>query len=217
MNSSAEGLAVITLNIRKLLFVYYMWTHENIDKYKKDADSVLLGLHHLMKMIILPNMLITQIDMVVMNRFMNYYYGSPMSKPFNRLPFTVKDLTHRLDKSLFHILDILGNLTYTYPSLLKSIPAITMTNMYDYLMMPDIPLTRQINWSYAVARSSIFKFIIELGGVKDIKMNKNLIVNARININLLETEHVLKTRLPTDIYGDVSEDLDYIKKSINTT
>ncbi len=210
-----NNLAVFSLNLKKLLFVYYMWFKENKEKYNAGKDEMLLGTHHLLKMIILPNTLFSQIDMIVWNRLRNYFYGMPMSKPLRRLPFTVKDLTKRVDSSLLRMIKILTQTTYTYETLLNSIPAVVQPNMYDFLQMPDLALTRQVNWSFAVSRASIFKFIIELGGQADITMNRELLVKARININLLRTEHVLKHRLPDNIYEDIEEDLDFIYNSVN--
>jgi hypothetical protein len=210
-----NSLNIFSLNLKKLLFVYYMWNKQNTDYIKSGEDKVILGTHHLMKMIILPNILISQINMIMLNRLMNFYYGKPMSKPIKRLPFTVKDITRRTDNSLKEMLDVLSRTTYTYETLLSSIPAITVPSMYDFLLMPDLAPTRQINWVYAVARSSIFKFIIELGGVEDILMNKHILVDASININYLKTEHVLKYRLPSDIYDEINDDLEYIENAVN--
>jgi len=211
----SNNIAVFSLNLKKLLFVYYMWVKENKDKYDAGKDEMLLGTQHLLKMIILPNTLFSQIDMIVWNRLRNYFYGMPMSKPLRRLPFTVKDLTRRVDSSLMHMIKILTRTTYTYETLLNSIPAITQPNMYDFLQMPDLALTRQVNWAFAVSRASVFRFIIELGGQADITMNRDILVQARININLLRTEHILKHKLPDDIYEDIEEDLNFIRDSID--
>lgn len=209
-----DGFAVFTVNLKKLLFVYYMWNQEMLRRVKAGSKEMILGTHHMIMMVVLPNILISQINMIMFNRLMNFFYGRPMSKAVHHLPFTVKDLTRRVDHSLEHMLQILTNDTYTYQTLLTSIPAITEPNMYRFLMMPDLPLTRQINWAYAVARASIFRFVIELGGQKDVTMNRRLLVDARININLLRTEHVLKPRLTEDIYDQVKEDLDFIYDTI---
>lgn len=211
-----NGTNIFSLNLKKLLFVYYMWNRQNTLSLGSGEDKLVLGTHHLLKMIILPNILITQIDMIIFNRLMNIYYGKPMSKPIRKLPFTVKNLTRRTDSTLETILNILSKTTYTYETLLSSIPAIISPNMYKFLQMPDLSPTRQIEWVYAVARSSIFRFIIELGGISDIRMNRGLLVDARININYLETEHVLKYRLGGEEYKDVKDDLEYIKNAINT-
>jgi hypothetical protein len=210
------NLNIFSLNLKKLLFVYYMWNKQNLDYINSGEDKLILSTHHLMKMIIMPNILISQVNMIVLNRLMNIYYGKPMSKNIKRTPFTLKDLTRRMDSSLENMLDVLNNTTYTYETLLSSIPAITSPDMYKFLQMPDLPPTRQINWSYAVARSSIFKFIIELGGIEDIKMNKRLLVDARININYLMTEHLLKYRLTSGIYEEVQDNLDYIYNAIDS-
>lgn len=213
--NTAEGIAVLSVNLKKLLFVYYMWVHENVDKYKKDADSVLLGLHHMIKMIIVPNMLLTQINITIFNRLMNMYYGAPFDTPLKHLEIATRDIHKRVDSSLSHMLSVIEKETYTYPSLMRSIKSITVDNSYTALLMPENAMTRQINWSYAVARAPIFRFLIEVGGKKDIDMNKNSLADAYININYLETEHLLKSLLPKDMYIDLDLDLTYISTSAN--
>jgi len=212
-----DELAVFSLDIKKLAFVYYMWNKQNTDNYKKYGDeALLLDIHHLMAMIILPNVLISQLDMIVFNRLKNYYYGRPMSRTLRRQPFTVKDLTARLDLVLHRIITVAQSQTMTYETLLTMIPAITTQNMYEFLMMPDLPLTRQLNWAYAAARSSTFRFIIELGGVKDIIMNERLIVNARVEIRLLKTDQVLKAHIhDNSIFHHIKDDINFIYNSLN--
>lgn len=211
-----SGLYVFSLNLKKLLFVYYMWNKQNSEYIKSGEDKVVLGTHHLVKMIILPNTLISQINMIILNRLMNFYYGKPMSRPLKKLPFTLKDMTNRIDSSLETMLDILSRTTYTYETLLSSIPAVTSPNMYAFLQMPDLPPTRQVNWVYAVSRASIFRFLIDLGGPEDIQMNRRLLVDARININYLKTEHLLKHRLTPYLYDEVEDDLEYIEHAVDT-
>ena len=203
-----DNLSVFSLNLKKLLYVYWNWYNTFKNEY---------GLNTFYELYILPNTLYSQTDMILFNRLMNLYYGKPMSRPLINPHYPVRKINDVIDGQLYKILEAIYKSKYTYATMLKMFPAIYHNSMYSFLMMPDLPLTRQINWSYAASRASIFKFLIEVGGDRDLAFNRTVLVNARIEINLLSTEHILKPMLGhyPNIYYELKDNLDYIYHALD--
>ncbi len=212
--STANGLCVIEINIAKLAMQYHGFCASEKIKLIENKEGIRLGLEHFLKMYVLPNMLPSHLDMVIYNRMKNLFYGEPMSTPLRRLPFTIRDYETRIDRVLGSILDILGKKKLLYSNALYMMPAITEADMYDVMKMPDNPLTRQINWVYAVGRVSVYRFLVEVCGGASVGMNLNDIVIVKRNLRYLKYESILAIKLSPDDLYDITDDIKFIEHLI---
>lgn len=194
-HSTEEGRAVISINIAKLMIQYRCFVLEQ--KRRLDAGGTsLLGVTHFVAMYVLPNMLYSHTDKVILNRLMNLALGAPMGAATMTYVFPVKRLDNALDKSLLTIVKYLENRSMDYSTYLRNCPAIFAEDQLDALKMPDIGPTRQVWWALQLSRLSVIEFLITHGGQKGINANRSLIGKMKIDISRLMNEHVFTLVLP---------------------
>ena len=200
-NTSAEGFVSITINLPLLLVQYKGFMAEQAVKQNLNNDS-LLGVTHFVHMYVLPNMLYSHIEIVILNRLLNLYYGAPMSEPLKRHPFPVVNYDGKLDKILYYILEHIERAGIYYYSLLKNVPSIFMNDMQQVLLMPDIAKTRQQWWSMLTTRMKVMQFLIDVGGERAIRSNGVYINRAKVDYKRLLDENIIKVMLPENMYYD---------------
>jgi hypothetical protein len=200
-NSTDSGLAVIGINLPLLLLQYRGFLEDQTLK-SLTGTAPLLSSNHFVYMYVLPNMLASHVDLVILNRLMNIYYGAPMGSGLKKYPFQVVDYSSKVDNVLKKVLKNITDVNKPYYSSLKTIPAIFGEDMQDSLLMPDLVRTRQVWWALLLTRLNVIKFLIEIGGHKGRVSNISYINKFRIDIKRLLNDHVMKTLVPEDIYYD---------------
>ncbi len=214
--STAAGFAVIEINLAMLAIQYrtFMRIMERNQHSDDTSKKLLLSVSNFLMMFPLANMLYSHLDLVIYNRFKNIYYGEPMSSPLRRLPFTIRDYTSRIDKTLSKIIAVLTDRKYPYGVILTMIPTIHSENMYTALQLPDYPPTRQIDWVYAVARLGPYRLLVELGGQQSIDINQSQLVTVKRNLRYLRKDSILETKLSKEDLHTVNDDMIYIESVI---
>lgn len=205
--SSDTGLAVISINIPLLALQYRAFL---LNQLNRDDESGRLGVQHFIHMYVLPNMLYSHMDIVIMNRMMNLYYAAPMGVAYVKHPFNVLNYSKRIDRILLNIIDTLSDKKMLYEVLLLSIPGIVHQSMDVSLQLPDVALTRQIYWAMIMSRLSIMMYMIDLGGEKDIRLNMSSINALKRILKRFRSDNIVSTILPEGIRYDMLDIADKI-------
>jgi hypothetical protein len=203
-NSSGKGLCVLSVNIPMLLCQYRGFISQMKERSEK-GDGGLLGTAHFVHMYVLPGMLYSQTDLVIMNRLTSRYYGAPMTEAYRKHPFMVTDYGMRVDMVVDEVIEVIKNQSLWYSMYLKNIPEVFTENAFDSLHMPDIARTRQAWWALLISRLGTIKFLVDIGGSKGQQANGNHIGKLKIEIKSLMRENMLKTMLPIDMYDEVMD------------
>lgn len=205
-HSTDTGLVVMSINIPLLLIQYRQFLLQQQFKVNT-ADESMLGVTHFIHMYVLPNILYSHLELCIVNRCMNLYYGAPMGESLKRHPFHVIDYKDKVDKSLTTIIKRLKKTRMLYFSVLKNIPSIYHEDSQDSLQMPDIAHTRQVWWALLLARLRIIQFLIDIGGESGVHMNGSLINKLRIDLKRLREENVIRSLLTGDLYEDIENQI----------
>lgn len=203
VNSTAEGTATIAIDIPMLLTQYRYFLLEQ----QYNSESV-LGANHFVYKYVLPNMLYSHIDIVLMNRLMNLYYGAPMSTNLYKYPFPIVDYSSAVDKDLKRVLNRLKNSRTPYFGYLQNIVSIGNPSMVESLKMPDLAKTRQVWWAMFLTRLKVMKFLIDVGGSNGVHTNGYFIGKLKLDIKRLTNERIFETMLPMDMLYEVKETLE---------
>lgn len=207
INSTEVGLSVVSVDLALLAFQYRAFILDRMSY--NNTDEGLVENHFIYKYV-LPNMLYKHLDIAIMNRTMNLFYGAPMDNALNRHPFVVGDYSAKLDKGLLGIIKLLKNRKVKYEFMLRMIPGISVIDMQEALQLPNVAMTRQINWAMMLSRLKIIKFLIDLGGKEAIRYNKMDIANLKIYLRRMMNEHVLSQVIRDDLLYDTSMTIDEI-------
>jgi hypothetical protein len=206
-----SGLTAISVNIAMLSLQYRQFS---LDQYKRMGEKHgLLGAPHFIHMYVLPNMMGPHIDIVILNRLMNLYYGKPMGQGLMRHAFSISDYSKKVDTVLLKVLDQLKSQKYTFSSMINLIPSIFSPNMLQAVQMPDFAPTKQVWWALLISRMDLMKFLLDIGllsGSDDLE--KTYINELRKDLFRLKRENILQNILPFDLYYDYNDIIDSILK-----
>lgn len=196
--SDETGLVVVSINVALLAFQYRCFCQDQA--LKPTAGQSQLGIPQFIHMFVLPNMLYSHLDMVIINRMMNLFYKVPMGKPYLKHPFPVADLSKRLDHFLLNTMQHLQNQEMSYEQMLKNIPAFDFPSMDEALAIPDLAPTRQVKWALLLSRLSIMDFMMDLGGVKNQRFNQYHLNRLNRYLIRFDMDNSLISLLPSDVY-----------------
>jgi len=203
-NNREEGLAVISINLPLLLVQYRGFILQQASKFVEEETDSLLAVSHFVHMYVLPNMLYSHADMVLVNRTMNLYYGAPMGEALTRHPFAVSDYSDKVDRSLNLILKKIQNNSMFYYSSLKNIPSFFSEDSQESMLLPDLAETRQVWWALLLSRLYLMKFLLDAGGTEGIANNGRYVNDLKIDVKRMLRDNSMKAKLPKDLYHDVS-------------
>lgn len=208
-SATGEGLAVISINLALLSLQYRCFMQLQQTKFKDKQG--LLSQSHFIHMYVLPNMLYSQMDMTIMNRIMNLYYGRPMGEPILRHPFMVPQYGTRVDNVLNKVLRLLKTKPLRFDAMIAMVPTIVEDGMRDALRLPDFAPTRQILWAVILSRLEMIKFFLDLskesGGIAANRMELN---HLKRLLSVMRRQQAFATAVPFDMSYDIENTIDEI-------
>lgn len=201
-----RGLSVISVDIPLLMFQYRCFEQRHFTaKLGTGSEAMNLGAQHFIKMFVIPNMLYSHAELVIMNRLQNLFYGYPMG--FTKVSFVqpIRDYDRQLDKVLGKILKGLENRNKAYGDMMLSFPAFFHEDQQEALLMPDISRTSQVWWALLLTRLRHMKFLVDLGGERGIQTNGTLLNVIRRDLMRLNNDPSMdnlpdQIKYPTDEY-----------------
>jgi len=198
--STGQGFCAISINVPMLLCMYRGFLMDQSARLDSKGESQgLLGVTHFVHMYVLPSMLYSHIDYVIMNRMYNLYHDIDMSRATRKHAFLVVDYGDKMDNVLREILKRLEDYKGSYYAYLQNIPSIFEKDMQVSLIMPDMARTRQAWWALNITRFEIMAFLIQLGGEGGVNSNTTLIHQLQRTCQYLDRENMLKTILPSTL------------------
>ena len=164
--NTEKGLAVLSINISMLAFMYKCFVSRSIEG---DNISYARFIHSY----VLPNMLYEHFDHVLMNRMIALYNDIDIGEATARHAITFNHMDNEIDKILYFIIKHLKSRTMKYDTCLKNICSLSKTDMQEFLVLPSYVPTRQQEWTHVLTRLEVFNFLMDIGGIKGIRYNRD--------------------------------------------
>lgn len=202
LNSSIDGLCVTTIDIPLLMYQFRCF---QLDRYNLMMSETVLSTNQFINMYVLPNMLYSHIELVLMNRLMNLFYGAPMSVATNRHSFQITKYDTQLDNVLWQVIKRLSKHKVSYSGYLQNIPSFIYKDITKSLYLPELVKTKQLWWSQVLTRLRIIKFLIDIGGHEGIIANRSNIGNLQVSLKRMQNENTLRMVLTKDMFFDINE------------
>lgn len=204
--STGKGFCAISINVPMLLCMYRGFLQQQAARFDGEGNTPgLLGVTHFVHMYVLPSMLYSHIDIVLLNRLNNLFRGMEMSRPVRKHAFPVVDYSDKIDNILEEVLERLRDANKSYFWYLQSIPSVFEEDMQVSLTMPDIARTRQAWWALNISRLEVIWFLLTVGGEDGIRSNGALINQLRRVCKYLSREKMLQALLPGSLRADVEK------------
>jgi len=201
------GFSVISINIPLLAVQLRCFLRDQLLR-RQLLDGGMLGITHFVHMYVLPNMLYRHTDIVVMNRLMRLLYDVEMGEARFKHPFPVVDYATKLDGVLLKLTEDYYDKNMAYEWLLSALPSISGRDMAESLQLPEIAPTRQVWWAVTLSRTTVMKYLIDLGGVSSVRRNQQLINRMQRDIRRLRRDSVLANVLPKEQLTETNDLLD---------
>jgi hypothetical protein len=207
-HSKAKGIVVIGIDIPMLMVMYRKFCEkEQIRRLNPDVAKY--GTPNFIAMYVLPNMLKSQTDLMIVNRLINLFEGTANCKSLTKHPFFISDYTPLLDRNLELIIERFNELPLLYRNMILQIPYVFSEDALD---IPDIAPTVQVNWALWLTRLKMIKFLTEVGNANTIELNRADLNDLRIELRNFRTNHVWGNVLPKDHRSLILQQLDTLEK-----
>ncbi len=202
--SSEPGVAVITINVPMLASQYRAWRLA----YNQQDESE-RGVAQFLQAYPLPNMLDSQIDIAVLNRLMNRFFGTqPVAESF-RHPYHLTDWSTEMDKVLDKFLEQAGPKRWDFDTLVSHIPTVCAENLHHVLKLPEMPYNTQLQWGVMMARLALITFLVQFNRNTNNHLNQKYLNYIKRWLQYMDGNTTMRSAMPADLYEDVSIFIDY--------
>lgn len=200
--------AVIEINIPLLACQYQLW---RMAVSTMAPEGTALPIAHFLTQVIIPNMLVSHLDVAVMNTVHALTGSDDYIKVDSDMPFTTPDFYPKLEAGLKELVARFSRETYVYKEILANIPVFGKDNLLQVIAMPDIAFTNQAVWALMITRLPVIAMLLKFDELS--RNQKNDADKNRIRRSLMEAESgkYLSNQMPADVAKYVAE---YIDKNI---
>lgn len=161
----------LSINIPLLVLQYRLWQRYEAERLNIDPDNPAMFLARYP----LVNIMNTHMDIVLRNRFINFYYGiEPL--PFKVLRqggVVVNDTSNFVDRSLREAVKIISSKDLRFFELNQQIPQLSTANVAQSLVLPDMSYTRAIRWVYDASRINWLSFLVKYNNDRGLMSNNS--------------------------------------------
>jgi hypothetical protein len=209
------GFVVAKVNIPMLALQYRNWLMEE-DAIALETGRARLTTAHFVHQYVLPNSMFSYMDLVVLNRFHNLVIGKPLGVSTRRLPCALVSMNAEVLTAPFAIIKELMTKNMNLQALMRNIPLLTAKNMYEIIGLPEVVMTQQVTWAFAIARFPMLDLLFNItskgqGNAYQMEVNELLKFIKSLRVN-----NRLSAVLTGDAYYDAKtemEDLEILAKA----
>lgn len=203
--SGETGYCVIDINIPALLVQYRCWLKEQKEIIQEGATPYPTTVF--VYKYVLPNMLYSQLDVVIFNRLINLANGSPMGSPNFRHAFNLINYDDKLDKALQYTLKRISQNDKDFYSTLREVPLVNHDNLLLASRLSTNAPTRQLIWAELIARLKTIYFAFNVNLNHGVKTSMQEINYIKLYLDRFENGNGLETipdrRLVEDIESEI--------------
>lgn len=208
-----DGVSVIAINIPLLAVQYRAFLNNQFrSPFFQTGDALTTG--HFVNMFVLPNMLYSQMDMILFNRFYSLLTGAPLQTNNWRPPFYQVDYSKYVDRYFLRLIDYFGKSKRDFRTIMNILPMVGAQNFREGLRLPDFASTRQIFWAEVLTRIDAVLLLTKLGPNSGTLLNGSDINYFLREFNLLDQDNIFGTA-PEDIREEAHRKITEIRLSTN--
>lgn len=181
LDGTGEGLkgggwAVLEVNVPMLAFQYKCWW----ETYVKNAPDSPPGLNLFFNRYPLANLLRSHLDITLLNRTMTMDMEGEIETQTDPNPFYVNfQQAGQSDRMILQALTFMQRTNFSFDDWLDCIPQACAPNVHEWLALPDMPFTTQVEWAYFVARLNVMGWLLAHNAKLDSAYNNLYVVNIR--------------------------------------
>jgi len=187
-----EGNVVLSINIPMLAGQYYLWRKE---RRLMDEAYEPRSIEQFIQEIPIPNMLKSQTDIVIMNRFIHLYFGLPIRASYSKHPFQIPDYSNRLNQLQKQAITELLPRKLDFDDILFKIPLVFASSYHEIIKIPEYTFTRTIAWAITLSRLPLIAFLVKQNKDFENERNKYHLNRLKNYFRISHTERILQSAL----------------------
>jgi len=212
-NTTASGLSFYTVDVPLLMLQFYCFMKYQLSRRNNPGAFTSLSEGHFVHMYVLPNMIESNMNLAIVNKFINVHYGRPMDDVLVKPQVALIDYNDKVDDMAQDVYKAVNNRSLPYESHLRSLPSIQIDDTSPYvensnahmaLQLPEFPVTLQINWALLASRLKLIKALREIGGKAGERKNIDLWNHLKLELRPIVLNRELKKVLDNNYsYGEI--------------
>lgn len=170
-----RGWAVLTINVPMLALQYKRWV-ETFVKGVQDPppNNLFLGRYPL------ANLLYGHLDLCLYNRLMALDMEDETQTLRNTNPFYLNfQQAGQTDRMIQYAVDFMQRGSYSFDDWLDCVPQVTATNVHEWLALPDLTFTSQVEWAIFLSRLPTMGWLLRHNAKVQSTRNNDYIVAIR--------------------------------------
>lgn len=190
-DKSLEDSVFLSINIPLLILQYRLWQKHEALKTGIDPESP----HVFLVRYPLTTIMNSHMDIVLRNRFINFYYGIEPTKfrTIRQGGVAVNDCSNFVDRSLRECVTIVTSTDMRFFELNQQIPQLSDTSVANTLVLPDMSYTRALRWVYDASRINWLAFLVRYNNDRNMSKNKAEIDFMRRRFVLMSNDKEFQT------------------------
>lgn len=212
-HTSLRGYAVIQLDIPLLILQYHAFRLYEIYEIKPaNPDYVLKTPFQFLHMFVLPGLLESHIDNVVLNRLRTIVLGGTFEQSSNKHAFYTTQYASRIDGVLKPLANQLASRRQDFGTTMRSIPMVFKESAFELARYPKVLRTKQNKWALAASRLNILELLFALDALAPSGDNQVWIQDIHREIDYYHSERGWATQVPRLIRDEVVTRIDRLRE-----
>lgn len=202
---SGVKLAILELDIPLLACQFQMWKLSNRTQAQR-PDVIPDG--NFISQVILPNLLMSHLDIAVLNTMSDMLGIGGTFEVKSNLPFYLTDHSGRYDSGLEDILRRYTVQTTTFNDMLVNVPCFGAETLMQAIKMPEVAFTNQVIWALIATRLPLVAFLLKMNSVNHNAKNDAYVNRFRRSLIEADSGKYLKNQIPAPVAEYFEEYLD---------
>lgn len=153
------GLCSFAFDIGKFAFLTHAWLSGIV---KRSLHPNPANMAQFVRMVILPRILASHINVCLFNRLRISYVGGAVSKHYAVYPCNTTDLTSKVDGVIKQYVKLFDTAKLTYDGIVASLPHLSSETMYVTMHLPEMRVNSNNAWAIFAARLDLYLFVFRI-------------------------------------------------------
>lgn len=205
-DGARPGISVIGINVLALAAKYREFLRTEAIRFEEGHSPMTKGVF--VTRYVLPNMMSSDIDHLVLNRVIDRFYGNKTMTPKYKHKFTLLSMEDKLDKYADSVVKTITETDLDFVGILKNIPLIFAKDASDLLAFKDIPDVRQTQWAMLASRMRYMIFCYDVAKKKG--MSADFVEEWKLMVSRFKSSNALNGTFGSGDMSVINSQLNYI-------
>jgi len=205
---------VFAINIPLLAVQYRAYRQHQKVLVAGTGETGQNSIYHFLYSYVLNNMQYDSISMALFNRMMKVAAGKKTNDQRFRHPFHITDLNSKVDAVMDVFVKAIRNGNMDIAQILINSPMPSWTNGLDFMSLPDVIATRQINWALYLSRIHVLSFLTEVDLDTLLRTNRTELNRVKYMLSVYLNDNSIRSAVPIDMYEREKATIESIIKKL---